>query len=143
MSKTSDALDRYRRKGIPIPVCVNPGCYRDAAVRDVKASGKISFHNMCSRCKRKHEAGEPLDDGVTNIRKNICDNSDGGVRGGLTREVLVPGWPCPIAGETHKSYHFILDHIDGDHNNNDPDNLQTLCKYCDTEKSKICGDWGN
>ena len=36
--------------------------------------------------------------------------------------------------EEHESYQFILDHIDGDHTNNDPDNLQTLCRFCDAEK---------
>jgi hypothetical protein len=132
MSKTSEALARYEEEGIPIPECVNINCDRDATVRDVKASGNISFHNMCSRCKRQHEAGEPLDDGITNIRENVCDNSD---------EHL--GWTCPVADEELESYQFILDHIDGDHNNNDPDNLHTLCRYCDAEKSKQAGDWGN
>ena len=130
MSKSAEALERCRRKGKTIPECVNIGCAREAAIRDVKASWRISFHNMCSRCKRQHEHGEPLDDGIENIRKS--ENSDGHL-----------GWDCPIALEEHESYQFILDHIDGDHTNNDPDNLQTLCRFCDAEKSKRAGDWGN
>ena len=132
MSRAGDARDNYRREGKTIPECVNIGCTREAAIRDVKASGNISFHNMCSRCKRQHEAGKPLDDGIENIRKNVCENSDGHL-----------GWDCPIAGEEHDSYQFILDHIDGDHTNNDPYNLHTLCRFCDAEKSKRAGDWGN
>jgi len=143
MSKSAEALERYRREGKTIPECVNIGCAREAAIRDVKAGWNISFHNMCSRCKRQHENGEPLDDGIENIRKNVCDNSDGNVRAGPDREVIQPGWKCPIAFEKHDSYQFILDHIDGDHTNNDPDNLQTLCRFCDAEKSKRAGDWGN
>jgi hypothetical protein len=132
MSKSSDAIDNYRREGKTIPECVNIGCDREAAIRDVKASGSISFHNMCGRCKRQHERGEPLDDGITNIRETVCGNSDGHL-----------GWDCPVAYEEHDSYQFILDHIDGDHTNNDPENLHTLCRFCDAEKSKQAGDWGN
>ena len=132
MSRSSEARDNYRREGKIIPECVNVGCTREAAIRDVKASGNISFHNMCSRCKRQHEAGESLDDGITNIRKNVCENSDGHL-----------GWDCPVEYEEHESYLFILDHIDGAHTNNDPKNLQNLCRFCDAEKSKKSGDWGN
>ena len=132
MSKSSEARDNYRREGKIIPECVNIGCTREAAIRDVKASGSISFHNMCSRCKRQHENGIPLDDGITNIRKNVCENSDGHL-----------GWDCPVAYEEHESYQFILDHIDGAHTNNDQNNLHTLCRFCDAEKSKRAGDWGN
>ena len=132
MSKSAEAVKRYRKEGKTIPECVNIGCLREAAIRDVKASGNISFHNMCSRCKYQHESGKPLDEGIENIRKNVCENSDGHL-----------GWDCPLAFEEHESYQFILDHIDGDHTNNDPNNLQTLCRFCDAEKSKQAGDWGN
>lgn len=142
MSKAGDARDSYRREGKTIPECVNIGCTREREVRDVKEGGRISWHNMCSRCKRQHEAGDPLDDGITNIRKNVCDNSDGNVRAGPKREVIQPGWDCPIAHEEHESYQFIVDHIDGDNTNSDPENIQILCRFCDAEKSKRAGDWG-
>jgi|GEM_PF-1312297 hypothetical protein len=142
MSRSSDAKDRYIKEGRIIPECVNINCLRDATIRHVNEGGNISWHNMCSRCKRQHESGESLDDGITNIRKNVCDNSDGDVRAGPDRDVIQPGWDCPIAHKEDKSHHFILDHIDGDHTNNDPENLQTLCRYCDAEKSKRSGDWG-
>lgn len=35
-----------------------------------------------------------------------------------------------------------VDHIDGDHFNDDPNNLQTLCANCHRLKSKLSGDIG-
>jgi hypothetical protein len=34
-----------------------------------------------------------------------------------------------------------VDHIDGDHNNNSPDNLQTLCANCHRLKTYLNEDW--
>ena len=124
MSKQGEALDRYRRERLPIPECVNIGCTREATPRHVLASGRLSFHNMCSRCKGQHEAHKPLDSGITSIKKNVCDNSDGH-----------RGWDCPIAYEEHKGYQFITDHEDPDHMNNDPSNLNNFCRFCNQEKS--------
>ena len=33
-----------------------------------------------------------------------------------------------------------VDHIDGDHTNNDPSNLQTLCANCHRIKTVVSGD---
>jgi len=33
-----------------------------------------------------------------------------------------------------------LDHIDGNHYNNDSNNIQTLCKNCHAYKTKMNGD---
>jgi len=35
---------------------------------------------------------------------------------------------------------FDVDHIDGNHYNNDPSNLQTLIKYAHKFKTDVCGD---
>lgn len=34
-----------------------------------------------------------------------------------------------------------VDHIDGNHRNNDPANLQTLCANCHRLKTKLAQDW--
>lgn len=34
-----------------------------------------------------------------------------------------------------------IDHIDGNRENNDPDNLQTLCANCHRLKTFLSGDW--
>jgi hypothetical protein len=36
---------------------------------------------------------------------------------------------------------FDVDHIDGNHSNNDPDNLQTLCSNCHRLKTYLNKDW--
>jgi hypothetical protein len=36
---------------------------------------------------------------------------------------------------------LTVDHIDGDHENNEPDNCQTLCHLCHTIKTHINKDW--
>ena len=143
MSRTQEVLEEFKRNGGVHPECVNIGCDRPAAIRDVKGTGSVSFHNMCSRCKRQHEQNLPFDEGIMAVRKNQCDNSNGGVRGGAQRNIIQPGWGCPVANLDLPSYQLILDHIDGNHTNNSPENLQTLCKFCDSEKSHRMGDWGN
>ena len=36
---------------------------------------------------------------------------------------------------------LTVDHIDGNHNNNDPENCQTLCSLCHPIKTHINKDW--
>ena len=36
-----------------------------------------------------------------------------------------------------------LDHFDGDHANNKPENLKTYCALCHSRKSKEDGDWSS
>jgi 5-methylcytosine-specific restriction endonuclease McrA len=36
-----------------------------------------------------------------------------------------------------------IDHIDGNHNNNDPNNLQVLCANCHRLKTYLNKDWEN
>jgi hypothetical protein len=59
----------------------------------------------------------------TNHKKNYCENIDG--RLGFKCQ-------CNIVDDCQLS----VDHKDGDHNNDDPDNLQTLCHNCHAVKTK-------
>ena len=105
------------------PICANHGCN--------------SFCTHCGKrhrpvCARCHKAGYGVGtykEGVVPVRKTICDNADGRL-----------GFPCATGGKELPSCMFDLDHIDGDHYNNVPDNLQTLDKCCHAEKSKREGD---
>jgi hypothetical protein len=36
---------------------------------------------------------------------------------------------------------LTVDHIDGDHENNDPENCKTLCHFCHSIKTHINKDW--
>jgi len=59
----------------------------------------------------------------TNHKKNYCENKDGRLGPICTSTVV---HDCQLS----------VDHIDGDHNNDDPSNLQTLCHNCHALKSR-------
>ena len=50
---------------------------------------------------------------------------------------------CEVCGfvATHRCQ-LDVDHIDGDHGNNELSNLQTLCANCHRLKSYVNADWG-
>ena len=62
-------------------------------------------------------------------RGSECDNKDGRL-----------GFHCGSDGKVAWKGMLDVDHIDGDHFNNDPNNLHTLCKCCHAWKSVIYGD---
>lgn len=64
-------------------------------------------------------------------RKNYCQNAKGKYKGWL-------GVPCNITEYPEMFLH--VDHLDGNHDNNDPDNLMTLCPTCHGVKTWIFGD---
>jgi 5-methylcytosine-specific restriction endonuclease McrA len=51
---------------------------------------------------------------------------------------------CEICGfvAKHRSQ-LDVDHIDGNHQNNDPSNFQTLCANCHRLKTQVNKDWEN
>ena len=69
---------------------------------------------------------------VTIHKKDFCENNDAHL-----------GFSCPV--KTNLWNNFLesldLDHIDGDHINNNPKNVRTYCKLCHSRKSKETGDW--
>lgn len=73
-------------------------------------------------------------------RKNYCENIDG--RLGFTCNTVLPT-PAMLksAGIKWTPEQFLeVDHIDGNHKNNDPSNLQTLCNCCHKIKGIQNGD---
>ena len=60
-------------------------------------------------------------------RKTYCENKDKRLGFKCTTNVIWQGM-------------LDVDHIDGNHNNNHPDNLQTLCKCCHAYKTIINED---
>lgn len=120
--------EEYLASGKKIPKCVNKGCNNDVIVRDWKY---YSFKHICSDCQRRLSKGLPPRDGVTFYKKNYCENKDARL-----------GFKCPV-NEDFQFPNSVLhgDHIDGDHENNEPENLQTLCSICHHLKGMKSGDF--
>jgi hypothetical protein len=70
---------------------------------------------------------------VTMVKKNYCENYDGHL-----------GFSCAINADEYEnlpSNCYELDHIDGDHFNNVPENVETYDSTCHTRKGKEKGDF--
>ena len=61
-------------------------------------------------------------------RKHYCENAVGEYAGWL---------PVPCRVTWYPKKFLNVDHIDGNHYNNDPDNLMTLCPTCHAVKTWI------
>lgn len=74
-------------------------------------------------------------------RKDFCENVDG--RLGFVCNTVLPTQEiidaAGLVGWKPKQF-LEVDHIDGNHTHNNPDNLQTLCKHCHVIKSFTNGD---
>ena len=130
MKKTQGILnkEKYLSEGNKIPKCVNDGCDNDVIVRDWKY---YSFKHLCSRCNSLMKKNLPPPLGVTFYKKRYCENKDGRL-----------GFKCPV-DPNFEFPHSVLhgDHIDGDHENNTMQNLQTLCSICHHLKGLKSGDF--
>ena len=114
-------------KGINVPTCVNDGCDNLVAVRDKKNS---SLKSECTSCISARKKGVHIT-GVTIHKKDYCENNK-----------------CPVSvlywdGSQSHSSSLHLDHIDGNHMNNKPENVVTFCAVCHAEKTSINNDASN
>ena len=120
--------EKFYSKGNVLPKCINDGCENDVAVREWKY---WSFKSECSSCQNHRKKGKNRP-GVTIHKKNFCENIDGHL-----------GFKCPVRSKKiweNFLQSLDLDHADGDHNNNIPDNVKTYCKLCHGKKSIDSGD---
>lgn len=124
----------FKDTGQPRPVCINHGCDKPVAFNHRSATGHRTLRSVCSTCHvtgygKANKNGEigKYPTGVISFKKTYCENNDGRL-----------GYMCTatIMG-THQ---LELDHIDGNHINNFPHNVQTLCKNCHSHKSGLFGD---
>jgi hypothetical protein len=132
LSVSSVQKQKYFERGHTLPKCVNPGCNNDVAVRNWS---NWSFKSECGRCQTDRKKGY-IREGVEIHKKKYCENIDGHL-----------GFTCPVL--TKESWVGFeigcldLDHVDGNHNNNTPDNVKTYCKLCHNKKSIESGDCSN
>jgi len=131
----SDSVAAMKKKffddGGTIPICSNEGCEKKVIVREWL---NHSFKHYCSDCNNRMKKGMDPRDGVIFHKKDYCENKDG--RLGFTCPVTDPNFVWRN-GELHS------DHIDGDHYNNAPINLQTLCSICHSRKGHSSGDFNS
>ena len=122
--------ERYLADGNKIPTCVNQGCNNNVIVRDWKY---YSFKHVCSNCKQREQKGLPMRTGVVSYKKRYCENQDGRL-----------GFTCPVSLDFELPNGVLHgDHLDGDHENNEMENLQTLCSICHHIKGKNSGDFNS
>lgn len=120
--------NKFYAEGHNLPKCVNPGCDKYVVVRDWK---NWSIKSECSRCANCRIKNLPFPEGITQHKKTYCEND-----GHLDFECPIKeGQDLTLFGSA-----LDLDHIDGDHFNNVPENVKTYCKMCHNRKSIEAGD---
>lgn len=79
----------------------------------------------------KHITYRGKEIGVIIHKKDYCENYDGQL-----------GFNCPVPRDRWIGFKnsLDLDHLDGDHGNNVPDNVKTFCKLCHGKKTLENGD---
>lgn len=134
------------------PSCQEPGCTKPAAkIRTNKKTGWITWRKRCGTCHDKITASKHGLSSIVDItarrkgfknrtsylnskhpylkyRKDYCENIDGRL-----------GYTCTTTIVWHGQ--LDVDHKDGDPSNNEPENLQTLCKCCHSYKGWKEKDW--
>jgi 5-methylcytosine-specific restriction endonuclease McrA len=113
------------------PRCIVDGCDRPGQhMGRYRVDGSPSFRKRCEKHHAEHQAAKK---GQTarqwtnsfhpyrSMRKDYCENIDGRLGFTCTANIVWEGM-------------LDVDHIDENPANNDPDNLQTLCKNCHSYK---------
>lgn len=123
----------YEQGTCTVPGCTNPKMFNGYQ----KISGRPTYKSRCQPHHVQHFAekkGMKTTEWVKSFhpyhryRKNYCENAKGTHAGWL-------GVPCSIV--EFDEIFLQIDHLDGDHNNNDPENLMTLCPTCHMVKTWI------
>lgn len=132
MAKSQGMLNKeqYLAEGKKIPTCANEGCSNNVQVREWR---NYSFKHLCSNCANRLKKGLPPRPGVTSNKKTYCENKDGRL-----------GFTCPVDVNFDLPNSVLHgDHINGNHEDNRPENLQTLCPICHHIKGKKSGDFNS
>jgi len=110
------------------PRCTIPGCTKSgAAFGYYQKDGTPLFRKYC----HKHVAIKYGTNGwdYKIYRKDYCENIDGRLGFNCTTNIIEP------------ELQLDADHIDGNPLNNDPKNIQTLCKCCHAIKTNQSQDY--
>jgi hypothetical protein len=118
------------------PKCEVPGCGKSAQNcghgRYRKASWVRKKYNVKNGyvCQMHHQMKYKIGGWEYRIhRKNYCENKDGRLGFICTTTIVDTNWQLDA------------DHIDGNHENNSKNNIQTLCKCCHAIKTRDNQDY--
>lgn len=103
------------------PICTKDKCNNLCKPNGYKRNGDRTYYKLCSpHLKYKYDSSYRLNVYDGYIKKERCDYC---------------GFKC-----LH-SCQLDIDHIDGNHENNELSNLQTLCANCHRLKTYVNRDW--
>ena len=125
-------LEKWTNNGNTIPICINQGCWNNVSIRHWSSQGDPSLKTECSRCSDARKKNKDIL-GVTFHKKKYCENKDG-----------ILGFICPMDKDRYAEFPsdiYHMDHLDGNHHNNELHNLKTFCAICHTRKGKESGDF--
>ena len=132
VSRNKENLINYRKLGRELPKCVNSGCIRFVAVRHWNDGLIPSLKTECTTCSTARKSGKVIE-GITFEKKHYCENKDSHL-----------GFMCPCDQSRYAEFPtdcYHMDHINGNHSDNRPENITTLCMMCHTIKGKRDGDF--
>ncbi len=131
MSIGMEMKEKFYDYGNWLPTCINEGCDNNVSVRNWSTWSFRTECSSCSRCRLK-KLKYPV--GVIQHKKEYCENIDGHL-----------GFSCPVDPTSWPDFQGALDleHDDGDHDNNDRNNVKTICKICHMRKSKDNDDFNS
>ena len=133
-SKNAENLKKWKNSNKIIPQCINNGCVREVCIRHWSAQGDPSLKTECSQCSTSRIKGKTLP-GIIFHKKNYCENKDS-----------ILGFKCPMDPDRYSEFPsdiYDMDHKDGNHHNNIPENIITICKVCHSRKGKEAGDFNS
>jgi hypothetical protein len=116
------------------PTCINYGCNEPVTFQRTNADGSKRWRVHCGHCQKASYGKVEHREGVTPYKTGKCANQNGHL-----------GFKCPTSYKRGSVAIGVteVDHIDGDHCNNVPSNLDELCPICHKIKGKREGDHNN
>lgn len=114
------------------PICINHGCSKEVTYSHKDESGVKRWRIHCGHCQAASYGKWPHREGVTPYKTGKCANVSGAL--GFKCPVKWTKIPKDAKGMTE------VDHINGDHCDNRPENLMELCPMCHKIKGQRAGD---